>query len=35
MDIGIFNKAYLYLNCGKKSIIIENRYTLNEKYLSK
>lgn len=31
MDIGIFNKAYLYLNCGKKSIVIENRYTLREK----
>ena len=31
MDIGIFNKAYLYLNCGKKSIVIENRYTLNKK----
>ena len=31
MDIGIFNKAYLYLNCGKKSIVIENRYTLSEK----
>lgn len=31
MDIGIFNKAYLYLNCGKKSIVIENRYTLSKK----
>ena len=31
MEIGIFNKAYLYLNCGKKSIVIQNRYTLSEK----
>ena len=31
MDIGIFNKAYLYLNYGKKSIVIENKYTLNDK----
>ena len=31
MDIGIFNKAYLYLNYGKKSIIIENKYTLNNR----
>ena len=30
MDIGIFNKAYLYLNYGKKSIIIENKYTLKD-----
>ena len=31
MDIGIFNKAYLYLNCGKKSVVIQNKYTLSEK----
>ena len=35
MDVGIFNKAYLYLNCGKKSIVIENKYTLNDKIDSK
>ena len=31
MDIGVFNKAYLYLNYGKKSIVFENKYTLNSK----
>ncbi|MBR3324720.1 MAG: hypothetical protein IKG14_01555 [Clostridia bacterium] len=31
MDIGILNKTYLYLNCGNKSIVIQNRYTLSEK----
>lgn len=31
MDIGVFNKAYLYLNCGKKSIVFQKKFTLSEK----